>query len=365
MTTRDDVHRFLRAHRDELVLSVYLEARPADPARRHDRELHLRAAAAAERERAAAASRDERELLERLLGDVFDRIPPDGGSEGGSGWACFAAASGARLELSLPAGVETSVHWGIGAHVVPFIRVAGPESALIAQIDRAHVRLTRWEGGRFETLLSQDAAPVTSAGIHTNEAPRLGFHHGTHGRSGADDAQRQRREDAEHLRHALQVKLAGLPGDPLPIIVGGAAESVAHFMRELPEAIAERTARAESLRMEAPQLVLPLIRRTLHELQARRLGQRVEQLREAAQSNGLAARGIARVSAAAARGAVAELIFSDRAWRADPGKLEQLVQRVMLDGGVIASAGSSGATDELDEGSDGLLAGLRFALSDS
>ena len=365
MSSRDALHQFLRAHRDELVLSVYLESRPTDPARRHDRGLHLRAATTAARERAAAASREERDLLDRMIGEVLDRIPGESQVEGGASWACFAAASGGTLELSLPAGVETSVHWGLGANVVPFVRAAEPESALIAQIDRAHVRLTRWEEGRFETLLWQEGEPVTSAGIHTSEAPRLGFHHGTHGRSGADDAQRQRREDAEHLRHALLLKLTGLPGDPLPVVVGGAAESVAHFMKELPEAVAERAARAESLRMEAPQLMLPLIRRTLHELQARQLGQRVGELRDAARANGLATTGITRVSAAAARGAVAELIFSDRAWRADPGKLEALVQRVMLDGAVIASTGTATAPEGIDGEADGLVAGLRFALSGS
>ncbi len=363
MTTTNELRQFLRAHRDELVLSLYLESRPADPALRRQRHVHLRQQLAAARDRIADAPHDERELFEKLVQVALDRLPAEPATEGGGSWACFCAAGGRVLELALPPGIETTVHWGLGAFVVPFVRVAEPEAALIAQLDRGHARLTRWQDGRFETLFSLDAAPITDAGMHTSEAPRPGFHPGTRGRSGADDAQRQRREDAEKLQSALLHRLGSLPGPELPILVGGASESVARLIKELPANLVDRATEAGDLRMEPPQDALPVIREALHTHQARRLGQRLEALRDAAHANGLATAGLAQASRAAARGAVAELIFGDHAWRQHPDEIAALVQRVMLDGAEVAWAG--GDAPALDGEADGLVAGLRFALSGS
>lgn len=365
MTTSTDLRQFLRAHREELVLSVYLEARPADPAARHQRPVHLRQRVSAARERIASASRDERELFERLVQEALDRLPADAAAESGGSWACFVAASGRVLEMTLPPGVETSVSWGLGANVVPYVRVAEPEAALVAQVDREHVRLTRWERGRFETLLALEALPVADTGTHMGEAPRVGFHSGTRGRSGADDAQRQRREESERLLGALVNKVSAVPGPDLPVVVGGSAESVARLLKAMPAAVAARSGHAEALRMELPQDAIPAIREALHALQARRLGERLESLRDAAHANGLATTGLARTTKAAAHGAIAELIFSDRAWHAHPNEIEALVQRALMDGAVIAWAGPDAGRAALDGDADGLVAGLRFAVSGS
>jgi hypothetical protein len=363
MTTSTDLRQFLRAHREELVLSLYLEARPADPAARHQRQVHLRQRIAATRERLAATPRDEQELFERLVQEALDRLPSDAASESGGSWACFVAASGRVLELTMPPGVETTVFWGLGANVVPYVRVAEPEAALIAQVDREHVRLTRWDSGRFETLLALEALPVEDTGTHMGEAPRVGFHSGTRGRSGADDAQCQRREESERLLNALVHKLNAVPGPELPVVVGGSSESVARLLKAVPASLAERSGHAEALRMELPQDAIPAIRGTLHELQARRLGQRLEALRDAAHANGLATTGLARTSKAAAHGAIAELIFSDQAWQAHPQEVETLIQRALMDGAVIAWAGPRAGRFGLDGEADGLVAGLRFAVS--
>jgi hypothetical protein len=122
---------------------------------------------------------------------------------------------------------------------------------------------------------------------------------------------------------------------------------------------------AAALRLEPPQDRLPLVREALHELEARRLGERVSALRDAVHANGLATSGLEQVARAAERGAIAELIFSDRAWHDHPGEVEALVQRALLDGARIATTGSATGRDGLDGEADGLVAGLRFALSGS
>lgn len=361
MSANSDLRRFLRDHRDEPVLSVYLEARPADPAARRRQGVHLQQQVTAVRASLADASSDERALFERLMQMVLDRVPDEGAGGGGS-WACFASGDGSVLELVLPPGVETSVSWGKGPTVVQFVRVAEPEVALVAQVDREHVRLTRWEAGECETLLSLDAAPAEDTGTHMSAAPRVGFHSGTRGRPGADDAQRQRREESERLLHALVKKLSSLPGPALPVVVGGAPESVAHLMKALPAAVEARTAHAESLRMALPAESALVVRSTLRALQVRRMGARAEELHDEAQANGLATTGLEHASRAAAQGAIAELIFSDHAWRAHPQEIEVLVQQALDDGATVAWAPSEEGRARLDGEADGLVAGLRFGV---
>jgi hypothetical protein len=61
----DDLLNFTREHRDELTLSVYVEAAPADPAARRNWRVRLRQGLADVRATLAHAPADEQDAFER------------------------------------------------------------------------------------------------------------------------------------------------------------------------------------------------------------------------------------------------------------------------------------------------------------
>lgn len=350
---------FLAANRHAPTLSVYLEAAPTDPAEGRAVSLRLREAIEQLRATDANRSREERDAIDACIADLIEAIPSAEHRSRRQGWAFFRTASGARLVIDAPAGVETSVAWGVGPRVVPFLRAAEPESALVVQVDRAHARIGLLHDATVDAIVELEADRVTDVGPHMSAGPAPGFHRGTHGRTGADEAQRQRREATERLLSTATRRVAALAEDALPIVLGGAAETVRHFVATLPHALARRTAIVESLRMGPPDAAVPEIREALRVLRQREQTAHIAELRDAAAAHGRAALGFEHARRAAEMDAIAELIFTDAAWRAHPAEIEALVHRALSSGASVewTPLGDADAAQ-----SDGIVAGLRFAL---
>lgn len=362
MTIPSALQHFIRAHREELVLTVYLEATPAAPAERRQRLVLLRQQVAAAREALATASQEERDAFERAVERTMDHLPPEHSITGGPAWACFCAAGGDHLHLEAPAGVPTTVRWALGAHVVPWLRVADDGEALVLQVDRQRAWISRLDGGVLERVAALEADPVNAPGPNMGETPRHGFHGGTRGGTAADDVQRQRREATERLHGASIKRLAAMAGEgALPILVGGAPEAAAHVLRSLPTALAARAVMADHLRMEEGGNAVPLLRDALRAARLAHHRERVEALRGAAHANGRAAFDVGVAARAATHGAIAELILSDSAWQRHPREIESIVLRALADGAEVAWTDRA-LLDGGAEGSDGLIAGLRFPI---
>jgi hypothetical protein len=278
------------------------------------------------------------ECVERL----FDQLPVHRTMPRDQSWAYFRAAGGDELILAIPPGVETSVHWGIGARVVPFLSVAEEEEALVVQMDRQAARLTHFNDNLFETPFA----------IEVETFDELG---------GPDDAQRTRLEAQDKLLNATLKRLASMAGDSMPILLGGTPEGAHRVMNGLPKLLADRAIIVESLRMGDPDHAMDALRVALHALRARHQHQRIEQLREAAYGSGKAALGYETAKYAAERGAIAELIFSESAWRAHPGDIEALVHDAIAEGADVEWAEPEAERDLADP-INGVAARLRFPL---
>jgi hypothetical protein len=361
MSIPADLLRFVRAHRDELTLSIYVEATPADPAERRNWRVLLRQQLSQARTQLESATQEERDAFERCAEHLSAELPTEQSLPAGSAWAGFCAAGGDCLALTIPAGVETLAHWGPGARVVPYLRVAEDETALVVQVDRLAARISRLEHGALHTLAEFTAEVSGEATPPMGDAPRHGFHVGTRGDTITDDLQRQRREASERMHAALLRKLPSLAEGEVPMVVGGAPESAAHIFRLLPAPLTGRAALAAALKMDDSPAAIPVIREALHALRDRRQQQRVEDLRDAAYRSGRAALGYEVTAQAASHGAIAELIFTDSAWRKHPQEIEHIVQRALADGADVSWA-ESAAMETTEGDSDGLIAGLRFPL---
>lgn len=362
MSAWNDLLRFTRAHQGEFTLSVYIAASPADPTERQSWLVLLRQQLDRIRDELSQHPAEEQAVFGQCVGRLFQQLPAQGAMPRDKGWGFFCAAGGDELLLALPPGIETSVFWGLGARVVPFLRAAEPEEALVVQVDRQAARLSLYRDGTFEAPVLLEAEDFDEVGPIMSKSPKAGYHSGTRGRAGADEAQRQRREATERLHANTLRKLSAMAGPGMPILIGGAPESATHLVEALPLALQDRGIVATELRMGPPDQSLEAVRSALHQLRARQQAERIEALRDAAYANGRAALGYYGILQAAEVGAIAELIFSENAWRQHPAQIERLVHLALADGAQVEWA-EPGAMQELDGEVDGLIAALRFPVA--
>jgi hypothetical protein len=361
MSNWNDLLSFARAHSGELTLSVYVAASPSDPSERQSWMVLLRQHLNTLRDQLGDAPVAEVDAFGQCVERLFEQLPAQRTMPRGQSWAFFCGAGGDQLILAIPPGVETSVHWGLGARVVPFLKVAEPEETLVVQVDRQLTRITHFIDGTFQTPIVLEAETIDEVGSFMGAAPRQGFHGGTRGRAGADEAQRARLESTDKLRHATVKKVAAMAGTTMPILLGGTPESALQLLEALPAALADRAILAPDLRMGDADHAMEAMRNAMHALRARHQQVRIAQLREAAYDTGKAALGYETAKYAAERGAIAELIFSESAWRKHPDGMEMLVRDALAEGAKVEWA-EPAAERDLDGKINGVAALLRFPL---
>lgn len=357
-----DLRRFVREHRDDLTLSVYVESPPPDPAERRNWQVLVRQGIAQARESLANAPEEEQEAFERCAERVLDKLPDAEAPRGEGGWACFCTATGDLLDVTVPESGETSVAWGLGARVVPYLRAAEEEQALLVHLDREHARVARYAKGELRELFQLTTDTPHQPVRHMGDSPRQGFHGGTRGVSATDDIQRQRREATERMFHQVARRLGQNGEAKLPIVLAGTPETTAHFINTLPTPVAERCVVASSLHAGSTGAeVSEAVRAALRVLRSREHSRRVGELQDAAYADGRAALGFEDASRAADLGAIAELMFSDRAWRENPREIEALVARALAEGATVTVADPA-AVEAADGEAKGVVAGLRFPI---
>jgi hypothetical protein len=360
MSAWNNLLQFSRAHQGELTLSAYVAHAPADLNERRSWLVILRQQLAELRESLVTHSADEREAFEQSVARLFDALPTQGSMPRNTSWAYFCAAGGEELHFTLPPGVETSVYWSEGAHIVPFLRVAEPDDALVVQVDRQRARVSRLTADECVTTLDLGTEPIDEVGPFMGATARQGFHAGTRGRAGTDEAQRARREATERLHATLVRRIPALAEAGTPILIGGAPDAAQNVLEALPIPQRDYAVLVPELRMGPADSSLTELRDAVHALRAKRQLARVETLRDVAHANGRAAVGFEVAQRAADHHAIAELIFSEAAWHQHPAEIETLVQRALADGAHVEFAEPAVLTGA---NSDGVIAGLRFPLT--
>lgn len=361
MESFSDLVRFIRAHREELTLSAYIAATTPDPAERRNWRVVLRQQLNQAREALGDAPQAERDAFETCAENLTNLLPSSDALAGG--WACFCAAGGDVLALHLAGGTETSVTWQAGPRIVPVLRVADRERALVVQVDRESARITRLENGELSEVERIESELIIDVGPHMGDSPRHGFHGGTRGSTATDDIQRQRREAMERLYSTVIKRVTTIATGDIGIILGGAVETTARLLHEMPATLAARTIVASGLPMSARDAeARASIRAALGGLNQRRQHERVLELREQAHANGHAAVGYDQASKAVELHAISELIFSDEAWRRQPAEVEQLVQLALCDGAEVAYTDEA-SLEPLNDSAGGIVAALRFPLA--
>ncbi len=252
MLTYAEIKALEKGLRSTKVLSVFLEHAPRDPAARHGWRVSLDDAIRDVRRANTDASDEERLALERAL-FRFQRLL-DGMDEPvrERAWVGYIGVTRIFLAQALPVATPMSVSWGTGIRVAPLIRaMKEARPAIVAVVDSRRADIYLYQGGILERLDSLHAHAHIEAVAHMGGAPQRGFHAGTRGRTGTDQAQRERLAGRRHLLSALADRMLELAGEDGWLVFGGAPMRALEAQAALPARSAARSCVASGLHLNA------------------------------------------------------------------------------------------------------------------
>jgi hypothetical protein len=353
-----DLERSLRGER---VLNVYVGGRASDPAARAEWRIRLDDELRATRDSLGDAPRGEREGFDRAVAHLRERLP-EGSAPGARGWVAFVTADGVRYAEELPVPMPAHVAWTTGMYVAPYVRALKQlRPVLVAVVNSEEARLHRYRAGTLEALDSVRAVRHGGAVYHMGDAPRQGFHPGTRGATGTDEAERRRLEAIHHLASTTADRLTALAGDDGWIVLGGTPEPLGILRAALPERVNERVLTVPTLHDGASEAEVARaaeagasVLRNAHDLAL------IEQVLERRGVRGLGAAGVDATRRALAGRAVQELFLSHRFLDEHADEADAMV-RAALDQGAVVEEVSGAAAERLDHDGDGIAARLRFA----
>lgn len=232
MMTLSQLRALHRALASQFVLSAYVHFAAGDPASRQAWRTHLDHALKDLRLRVADSPRDcirlERCIvhLEQALAEAV--------RQGTVSWCAFVTESGVRETHALSVRLPTIAIWSQGACLAPYLRVLREaDVAVIAVADSRKVDLYQYVDW---TLVSADTirahhAVESPAHMSAPASPR--FHHGTHGTSGHDAAQRSLLAGRDRMLDDVAERIERLAGDDSWVLIGGIRGIAAHLADRL------------------------------------------------------------------------------------------------------------------------------------
>lgn len=304
-------------------------------------------------------------VFEQCVALLEQHLPTDAVMHRRGSWFCFVTEDGDVVSGNVADSVESSVFWDVGPAVVPLLGAGVRTPAFVLLLDQEHARLCRLEDDGLTTVHDESAEPLAVVGDHMGSQPRQGFHHGTHGETLTERAQRRRRAARERIQASVRRVVESTIGDNGVLVVGGADEATHALVSTLSSSAARRTVIAPDLRFETgTALATTQARTALHQLFDRDLCRWLDVLLEDRLAAGRSASGPAEVERALMFGDVAQLVLSRTFARRHARGAHRLALRAIGEGAAVHVA-SLDAAARLDVDAAGIAAELRFALPPS
>lgn len=222
MLTERELMALERALRGRPVLSVYLDARVADPAARASWRVALDAALDRIAETRHDATHADRAAFERAAEALRGATAPVAGTLGAPGWVAFVTADGVQRADDLPGRVAFGVYYQPGIRLTPAVRaLAERRHAVVAVVDSRSARLYRYDGATLEHAGSIHAHAHVEPPSHMGTPPRRSFHTPTRGSTGTDAAEREHRAGRARMMRDVAARLARLAGESGWVLLGG------------------------------------------------------------------------------------------------------------------------------------------------
>ena len=361
MLTRLELLALERSTRSHHVLSVYIDGTGTDVATQEKWRLDLANSLRDLRASLDGSPREEREAFDQcalLLDRELAAFPH---AIGAPGWVAFISDTGVRGAERVPVATPTRAIWSIGASVAPYMRILKEaRPVIVLMVDARMGRLYRYHRGIIEQVKSFHAHAVVDAPSHMGNAPRGGFHHGVHGVTARDAAQRSLHAGTQRMIREITHDAARLAAPDGWILTGGIPEVSRHLAGALERHAPGRVRAVEALDIHASTAqIASAARQGASALRAELDLERIGDIIEHATNAERAALGPAATRAALIDRRVRELYITHEYLGTHPDEAERAV-RSALDQGAAIEHVSHGAARLLDE-HGGMAAHLRFA----
>jgi hypothetical protein len=364
MMTRAQLLERERSFRDIKTLSVYVTGWSDDPAQRDAWRIELKNALEKRREALRNASHTEREAYDACVAHLRKHLDTVPGVLGDPGWVGFVTPDGVQHAEEVPLALPTRVDWGEGIQLAPYIRVLKQSvPAVVAVVDAREARVYRYGGDRLRKLATLHSHKHVEAPEHMGATPRLGFHPGTRGASGADEADRARLAGrAQMLRELTErMLLESRPGGWM--LIGGIPEVVDAAFNALPESERSRARRIAHLDVHSSEAqIASAAERGATDGSRERDAAFVDEILALSGADGKGLAGWEGTLEALRQRAVNRLCFTDRFLREHAVEVERAVALALDQDAEVEHVSGAGA-ERLDSEGAGIGVRLRFLPS--
>lgn len=361
MLTRAQLMERERSLRGTKALSVYVTGWSDDPARRDAWRIELKNALEERREKLRKASHAERETYDACVAHLWKHLDGITGVGGDPGWVAFVTAEGVQHAEAVPVALATRVEWGEGIQLAPYMRVLKQSiPAVVAVVDARQAQVYKYRGDRLEKLDTLHSHKHVEAPLHMGGAPRQGFHTGTRGTTGADEATRTRLAGRDTMLRALAERLLLESKPDGWMLIGGIPGVVEAAFNALPESERSRSHRIASLDVHSTEAqIAAAVERGATDASRERDAALVDEIfaRQGAYGKGLT--GWTGTLEALRQGAVNRLCFTDHFLGGHPVEAEQAVALALEQDSDVEHVSGAGAA-RLDAEGAGIGVRLRF-----
>jgi release factor family 10 len=360
MLTQSQLSALHRAHRDERMLSVYVDGSIPDPAGQRTWRLHLDRAIKDLQTWLDGSARVEREDLDsctELLEAELAKFDP---TVGAPGWVAFITKSGVVHAQPVPVPVATLAVWSNGACVAPYLRaLTEARPVIVAVVDARKAELYRYQFGWIDRVETLRAHHIVEPASHMGAAVSQGFHSGTRGTPGHDASQAGLLESRDRMLDEAGQRAVELAGPAGWILVGGIPRVAARFEESVAAAAPGRVLRIDHLDVHSSEAIIADAARAGATTMRDALDvQRVTTIIDRAGAGGLGALGTADIRKALTMESVHELLVTHTYLDDHAADAEEAVRAAFDQGAAVEEI--SGRAAELLDAKGGIGAELRF-----
>lgn len=252
MLKQTELARIARELHGAKVLTVYVANQPENPAERTAWRRALADGLDGVRRAARGAPHAERHALDACIHAVESELSRFTEGLPAHGWAAFATPDGVRYSELLPVAPPPMIVWQDGVRIAPYLAARDNRlTAVVSVMDSRQARVYRFDDGSLEKLDTVRAHATVGPVEHMGYPPSVGFHTGTRGSTGADEAQRELLIGRQHMIAELVQRLTDLSAPNACVLIGGIPEVAIAALAALPQAVQHRAHRAVGLDIHA------------------------------------------------------------------------------------------------------------------
>lgn len=349
--------------REARVLTVYLDGTATDPAQQRSWRVQLDQSLDNLRTWLIGSDKSEREafeqcvrILEKELEAFKENVPMPG-------WAAFIAADRVHEASLLPVVMPTEAVWSTGASVAPYMRALKEvRPVVVVHVDSARADVHRYYLGKLEHVATLRAYHPVMKPSHMGDAPRVGFHGGTRGDTGHDEAQRSLLAGTKRMLSDAAERALRIAGADGWIVTGGIPQVSLHLADMLAPHAPDRVLHNDSLDIHALKADLAVAARAAASTLRNAMDSaRVAEIVEGSNATGLGALGPAATRGTLDQRRVRDLYLTHRYLENHAADAEDAV-RSAIDQGALIEEVSGAAAEQLDA-HGGIAARLRYRLA--